>query len=350
VARLLLQDALNNLAPETLPAGSQSTQIAWINAVLARFFGAMKAAGTTVRWKATSAGASFNIQFDANGQAYITLPRNMLSLLASAYGTTNNGQPPSYNVRFSTMQINGPWHEFGNGGYGVGDQVWGRGMLDAGDNWTTFTDITAPSYLQIVTSQAEASGAKMIFRGQDQNGNEIYTGTGSATIQGVSLDISTGLTTQTTQQFGASPTLVQKPVTYGPVTLNAVNVATGAVTLLAIYDPGDTSPGFRRYKLGGQTITPGNPIPYTTLHSMVKRRFVAAVSLSDELIPGSMVALEAGLNGRRWDLQGKDKIADGYWEEAFSVLNSELNEFQGAAVPRIIFQKGSNLAGGAVTW
>lgn len=346
MAKLLLGDALNQIDPAALPAGTQQTQIAWINAVCSHFYLTGKWAGTTVRWKGTSnVGVSFSIYYDANQQAFITLPRGILSLLSSAYGVTSPGLPPSANVRFSTMQINGPWHEFGNGGWGVGDQVWGRGMQDAGDGWTTFRDLTEPSYLRVVTSEAEAGGATMLFRGLDQNSNEIYSGTGTNTIQGVNLDISTGLVTQTTQIFGASPTLVKKPVTYAPVNLYSVGVASGTVILIAVYDPGDTSPGFRRYKLGGMTSTQNQPIPFTTLHAMVKRRFVPAVSLSDELIPGNIPAIEQGLMGRRYDLQSDTKTADEYWGEAIALLNAELGEFNGAAVPRVIYQLGSNLAG-----
>lgn len=346
--KLLLGDALNQLDPAALPADNsagKTTQIAWINQVIAHFYLTGKWAGTTVRWKGTSAGVSFAIYYDANQQAFITLPRGLLSLLASAYGATSPGLAPSANVRFSNMQINGPWHEFANGGWGVGDQTWGRGMQDAGDGWTTFRDLTEPSYLRVVTSEAEASGTTMLFRGLDQNSNEIYTGSGTNTIQGVNLDISTGLVTQTTQIFSASPTLVRKPITYAPVNLYSVGVASGTVTLIATYDPGDTSPGFRRYKLGGMISTQNQPIPFTTLHAMVKRRPLLLVSLADEVIPGNIPAIELGLMGRRYDLQSDTKTADEYWGEAIALLNAELGEFNGAAVPRVIFQRGSNLAG-----
>lgn len=348
--RLLLADALATLPPDCLPNGAQSVQIAAINSVLNRFFSTAKFAKTTTRWKASTTGSSFAIQYDQNFQAFITLPRNVLALLASAYGITNNSQPPNYNVRFSTMPINGAWHEFGNGGYGVGDQVWGRGMQDAGDDWTTFADLTEPSYLRVVTEQAETNPTNILFRGLDQNGQQIYTGTGTNTINGVTLNIGTALQTQTTQQFSAAPTLVQKPVTFGPVSLYSVGVASGTVTLIAIYDPGDTSPGFRRYKLGGPLASAGRPLPYTTLHAMVKRRFVPAVSLADELIPGSLTALEQGLIALRCDRERDFKTGEEFWADAFSILNAELNEFNGAAVPTLIFRKGTNLAGNAAIW
>jgi len=349
MAKLLLGDALSSLAPETLPAGSQTLQISWINAVCSEFFVEGKPKDTTFRWKGTTAGVSFAIYYDENFQAYVTLPRNVLSLLASAYGASTPGQPPSYNVRFSNMQINGPWHEFANGGYGVGDQVWGRGMLDAGDGWTTFQEFpnAEPSYLRVVRATTETSPCNVLFRGTDQNDNEIYSGSGPSTIQGVMLDVSAASTTQTTQVFGRAPSLVQKPVTNGPLNLYSVGVNSGTVTLIAIYDPGDKSPGFRRYKLGGLNIGPNQPVPFTTLHAMVKRRFVPAVSLSDEIIPGNLTAIELGLQGRRYDLQGDRKNAMSYWGDALSLLNSEVSEFRGAAVPRIMFQRGSNLAGNA---
>lgn len=311
------------------------------------FFVEGKPKDTTFRWKGTTAGVSFAIYYDENFQPYVTLPRNVLSLLASAYGASTPGQPPAYNVRFSNMPIQGPWHEFANGGYGVGEQVWGRGMLDWGDGWTTFQEFpnAEASYLQVVRETTETGPCNVLFRGVDQNFNEIYSGTGASTIQGVTLDVSTAVTTQTTQIFGRAPSLVQKPVTNGPLSLYSVGATTGTTTLIAIYDPGDKSPGFRRYKLGGVNIGPNQPIPYTTLHAMVKRRFVPAISTSDEVIPGNLIAIELGLQGRRYDLQGDHKTAMAYWENAIGLLNAEVNEFRGAAVPRIMFQRGSNLAG-----
>lgn len=346
--KLLLQDALSNLPPECLPAGTQALQISWINTVLSRFFGEAKFANTTTRWKASTAGASFSIQYDANWQGFITLPRGMLALLASAYGNTTDA--PNYNTRFSNMPINGPWHEFGNGSYGVGDQVYGNGIQDAGDGWTTFANLTEASYLRVVTAQAETNPTNILFRGLDQNGAQIYSGTGVNTINGVQLNIGASLTIQTTQQFSEAPTLVQKPVTFSPVSLYSVGVASGIVTLIAIYDPGDTSPGFRRYKLGGPLASPDRPLPFTTLHAMVKRRFVRAVSLADELIPGSLPAIEQGLYALRSDRERDPKAASQDWAAAFSILNSELSEFNGSATPRLIFERGSNLAGNAQIW
>lgn len=343
--KLLLGDALNQIDPAVLPAGSQATQIAWLNQVLAHFFLTGKWAGTTVRWKGQNTGASFAIYYDQNNQAIVTLPRGMLALLAAAYGQTV--APPSHQLRFSNSMIRGGWFEFTNGAnYGVGDQSWGNGLQDIGDGWTTFQDVTEPSYLRVVTSEAEAGGATVLFRGTDANGNVIYSGSGAGTINGVTLDISTGLTTQTTQVFGAAPTLIQKPVTYGPIQLFSVGVASGKVTQIGSYDPGETSPGYRRYKLGGAFINQGQTvIPYTTLHAMVKRRNVPMVSLADEVIPGNIPAIELGLQGRRYDLQSDTKTADEYWGEAIALLNAELSEYNGAAVPRLNFQKGTNLAG-----
>jgi hypothetical protein len=341
VAKLLLSDALATIAPECLPADT-TKQTTWLNNVCNHFFHIGKFSGTTMRWKGVNTGANFQIFYDITGTAYFTLPRNVLSVLAAGYGMTTPGQAPSYNVRFSNAQINGPWHEFGGGGWGVGDQAVGRGIFDAGDGWTTFKDFPDASTIRIVTEAAEFAGSIMLFRGLDQNGNEIFTGAGSNTFQGVNLDISAGLTTNTTQVFGVAPTLVKKPVTYGPVSLYAVSVATGVATLCAIYDPGDTSPGFRRYRLGGPTNN--GPLPYTTAICQVKRRFVPAVVGADELIPNNIPALELGLQGRRYDLQSDEKTATAFWKDAFEILNAELNEAQGGAVPQIVWQKGWSLA------
>jgi len=344
MAKLLLGDCLSQMDPNFLPAGGQSIQISWLNAVCAQFFIVGKWRGTTQKWRGQNTGASIAIFYNEDNQAYVTLPRTMAALLGAGYGQTT--VPPNHQFRFSNSEIRGGWYEFANGGYGVGDQAWGQGVQDAGDGWTTFRDLTEPSYLRVVTSEPEAAGTKMLFRGVDANGNVIYSGSGASTINGVTLDISTGITTQTTQVFGESPTLIQKDITYAPVSLFSVGVVSGVVTQIANYAPGEVSPGYRRYKLGGAFINQGQTvIPYTTLHAMVKRQNVTLVSLADEVIPGNVPAIELGFQGRRYDTQSDIKTADEFWDRSVMLLNAELSEYNGAAVPRLNFQKGTNLAG-----
>lgn len=344
--KLLLGDLLTKLDPAVLPAYGP-LQIPWINRTLEVFFAEGKWARTTTKWKGLSTGVSFQINFDCNEQPYFTLPRGLLSLVAGAYGQQRNQTLGDYKVRFSASPINGFWHQFGNGMGGVGDESAGRGIQDLGDGFTCFQDILEPSYLRVITETAETNSTNVLFRGIDQNGNEIFSGSGSATTIGTTLNVGASTTTQTTQIFGAAPHIVQKPVTFGPLNLYAVSVATGVATLISIFAPSDTSPGFRRYALGGLFNRGGDPtqFPYTTVHAIAKRRFVESVVNSDEVIPGMVSAIESGLQGRRYDLQGDTKAADGYWEEAIHRLNSELSEYNGAAVPKIIFERGTNLAG-----
>lgn len=158
---------------------------------------------------------------------------------------------------------------------------------------------------------------------------------GTDPIEGVELDISTNLTTTTTQQFsGPRPTMIVKPITRGPIDLYAVDVSTGDETLIGTYDPGETVPNYRRYRLGA--VSAGATL--TTIHCMTKRRFVEAVADSDELIPGSLRALELGLIARRFDLTHDVKEATEYWRRAFALLNSQLAEEQGNAQTRVQIQ------------
>lgn len=345
--KLLLGDLLTKLDPAVLPANS-GQQIPWINRVLEVFFAEGKWARTTTRWKGLSTGVSFKINQDCNGRPFFTLPRGLLSLVAGAYGQQRNQPRGDYRVQFSTAPINGLWHQFGNGNAGVGDEAYGRGIQDLGDGFTTFQDIFEPSYLRVITETTEANTTNVLFRGVDGNGNEIFSGSGSGTTIGVTLNVGASTTTQTTEIFGAAPNIVQKPVTFGPLNLYAVSVATGVATLISIFAPSDTSPGFRRYALGGLGRYEGTlaNCPYTTVHAIAKRRFVEVVAMSDEVIPGMVSAIESGLQGRRYDLQNDEKTADGFWEIAIQRLNSELSEYNGAAVPKIIWERGSNLAAG----
>lgn len=326
--KLLLSDAIDRIAPECLPASS-ADQVSWINAVCAQFLSTGKWEGTTLQWRGSATAVRFAVYEDAYGGLQFTLPRNLLCLLASAHGDDSGGTDES-RVRFGSRPIRGMWHEFGNGGYGVGDTVESSGAHDAGDGFAVFRDFAEDSYLRVKTDVAEATGATVRFRGLDEDGEEIYSGSGASTYQGIDLDISTALTTTTAQVFSAPPTLVVKPVTRAQIRLYSVSVADGTETLIGVYDPGETAPSYRRYRISGNATV-------TTVHAIAKRRHVDAVADQDEVVPGNVQAIEYGLMGRRYDLANDPKTAAEYWSRAFGLLNASLGEAQGSTTPNVQF-------------
>lgn len=333
MSKLCLADALLSLAPETLPADT-AYQVPWINAVLETFHSSGKWKDTVLRWKGLTTSAAFVIYQDANDNYCITLPRHIQSILAGATGYGTEDPPCASNT-----PVRGPWWAFNSAGPGAGDRVGTTGLTDAGDGWTTFRDFTVDSYLRIKTEVVEATGSTLLFRGLDEDGLEIYTGAGAASYQGVNLDISTALTTTTTQQFSAAPTLIRKPVTRGPIRLYSVAVSDATETFIGEYAAGEKNPGYRRYQVAG--CEDGT---MTTVHAMVKRRHTPVVADADEIIPSNLSALELGLQGRRYDLNNDTKTALDFWTRAFSLLNSELGEYRGGAAMRMQMERGSGLA------
>lgn len=329
--KLLLSDALANLAPEVLPA-DVNYQIPWINAVCARAFSVGKWVGTEIRWRGSDTLVNFAVFNDPWGGRFFTLPRNIACILGGSHGDPGN----SLQARFLPDRIRGTWFEFQTGGWGVGDAMAGTGLQDAGDGFTCFRDITEASYLRVKTEVAEAANTKVRFRGIDQNSEVIYTGTGAARYEGVDLDISTGLTTTTTQQFSAIPTTIKKPSTYGVIRLYAVSVATATETLIGIYDPGDKAPSFRRYRISGTQ-------EHSVVQAMCKRRHVPALVDADEVIPSNIGFIELGLQGRRYDLANDPATAAKYWMDGFALLNAELAEDSGGATPIVQFEVGRQI-------
>lgn len=326
--RLLLADALSCLPPEVL-APTEARQIADLNAVCERLILGGKWDGTILRWRGSDVDTSFAVQTDANDQPYITLPRQLANVSATAYGTGST----ALGFCTSNHPVRNQWFDFSANGFPAGDRITSSALHDAGGGYTVFRDFVGPAYLRVVTESVEEVGASMLFRGLDENSHPIYTGTGADTYEGVELDISTALTTTTTQKFIAPPTLIRKPVTRGPVRLYAVDVTTAVATLIGMYDPGEKSPSFRRYRLGTcATIT--------TFHALSKRRHVPALADADEIIPGLLPALESGLMARRFQLANEMATAVQYWTDAFGLLNAELGDVQGSAFPRIQFQPG----------
>lgn len=324
MSRLLLREALEQIAPQALPA-AENQQVNSINRVVETFFSVGKWEGTTLRWNGTTATASFAIFQDANRNWVITLPRHVQTILMGATGV---GEGPC----MSNVPVRGPWWAFNAGGPPAGDRIRTGGLIDAGDGYTTFRDFTDVSYLRVKTDGAEADPTEILFRGLDENGKEIYTGSGNNTYQGVKLDIGDATTTTTTQKFSAAPTIIQKPTTRRPIQLFAVKVSDSTETLIGEYAAGETNPSYRRYMVAGCSTD------FRSVQAFVKRRFVPAEVDADEIIPGNVSAIELGLQGRRYDLENDPAAALTYWNRAFSLLNASLGEYRGGVSPRIQFE------------
>lgn len=148
---------------------------------------------------------------------------------------------------------------YDEGGYGLldGDSgMCGTLLLDRGvacchANVTSATTV-APKKIQAVASDTSDNGKKITLRYVKADGNRQYTSIGGVVQEGEELTLSTaGVLTSATVKTGGLYHVV-KGVTNHPVRLYSYNTVTATQwRLMALYEPSETLPIYRRMLLPG---------------------------------------------------------------------------------------------------
>lgn len=205
---------------------------------------------------------TFVVQPDENGEGFITVPRRWLSIRGVVSGER---------IGFPLRVRNG-WYEYSPGGIGMrcGSDAM-RGVIPLQGRFTTFTKWNIPLYLRFKFEQDEEAGT-IIVRGR-LVGQNIWNTSGGASTEGELVTFgdsgspSTDVTT--TNVFDEPPYQIIKPVTKGRVSMYTVD-ADDTETLVAVYDPSERSPRWRRYKvpiLPTMTSSTLVPIPIGGLYT-----------------------------------------------------------------------------------
>lgn len=196
-------------------------------------------------FKGTKVPAQFAVYRDERGNRFVTLPRELESILAGAYqAPTPDTQGPNWYWCGQPIPIRNSWYQYSASGPGnyVGSD-WQRGIIPMEGRFTTFCEWSTPMRLRIKLEQTEVAG-NILIRGE-LDGEKIYTQDGSNWIEGVSVNF-TNATVTTTELFDRSPYEVVKTVTKGRVRLYMVD-NDDVETLVAFYDPSETNPSYIRY-------------------------------------------------------------------------------------------------------
>lgn len=307
MSRLTLSAALAQLGSATVngyavfpPNASTAQKTALINEVQERFI-------NMPSWKGIDGTASF---IPYNNQ--VTLPRELMTIKRAGYA----GNEGAFKV-----PIRNQWYQFHLNGPGIWNPNNPRiafvGFEDMGDGFVTFRQSAAPFMLRIVTDVAETGD--ITFYGFDKNGVPVYTGT----AQGVDLTLTLSGGT-TTQVFGAGGLgRVVKPVTNGRVSLYSVDEDTGDQALIAIYEPGETVPSYRRYQVTGVVDET------RTFKALCKRAYVEAIQPNDLLVPDFLGAYKLGLMALSCESKQDIQQSEYFWGKAVAGLNAQLEEDQG---------------------
>jgi hypothetical protein len=133
--------------------------------------------------------------------------------------------------------------------FGYGSNLIDRGVA------CCFQDILGQGQIKVYCDVAETAGAQILLQGYDNNGNWIRTlGNGGVWVDGEYVTL-TNSTPQTTVNTFSVLTGVQKPVTNGNVRLYQITSATTQMAL-AVYDPDETLPTYRRSSVPGLSQVP----------------------------------------------------------------------------------------------
>jgi hypothetical protein len=277
---------------------------------------------------------------DVNLQGQVTLPRYYQTMLAIAR------LPPAQSQCFGMpLRTRGLWYEFYSGGGGVSNNqtiAWSRGSVPINATFTTFADWTTPQYLRLKFETTEAVGL-MIFRGT-LNGQRIYCVINGVWAEGCPLGYSGSTTVTTTQLFDAPPYAVIKPTTIGRVSLYTVDPTSGAEVLVAIYDPTETIPAWKRYKVPVcSKWTSSSPGLYL---AVVKNAYYALSSPNDPVFPSNIGALRWGLQALTEE-DNQDERATSSWNKAVKILADEVEDDTGYGSEGVL-QRTDDFAIGAM--
>lgn len=269
------------------------------------------------KWKGMTFGVTFDV---ANG--YFTLPRDAEALLGIHFNR-------------NVIGIQSPFYEYLLGGPGkLPDIEEGPVMnstIDLGENFVTMIDIATAGTIRFKTTHADDAGSEVVIYGNN-DGEAVYV---DGTL-GETLTLAAPAGSVTSTATFAQLTSVLKPLTKGNLEIYVVNGVTE--TLLATYQPGETSPQYRRYRLKTDSET-------ATVTGLCKLKYFPLVAETEPLIPANIGALKMALLALTYEDANDPTAADGYWSRCYALLNQQLKENRGAAryVPNLRMFAGGTL-------
>jgi hypothetical protein len=230
------------------------------------------------------------------------------------------------------VMIQNQWYEFSMSGPGLVEREPGNTVCDnnsniqardMGEGFCTFADICEPSYIKVQCDLSETGN--ILLQGLDENGYPIYTGTPE--ILGVNLALTSG--TQTTQQFTSLQAVI-KPITNGRIKLYSVSVATSEQKLIAVYNPSETVPNYRRYRLTGIFDNPQRPT-HCHFKTLCKLCYQPLLNDNDIVIPSNSNAMENVIIALNFRRNSDLKRSEEYFLKGIEILNKDLQEQQGSS-------------------
>ncbi len=262
---------------------------------------------------------TFRVQPDENGLGHITLSRNYVSILGSYIQsqTDSSGIVSCWGLPLS---VQSPWYDFVPGSWGIAYGPWPPGIVPINGFFTTFASWTDAVRIRFKFATSAEVGDKIIVRGV-LNGEPVYSTDSQCNwIEGIEVPY-TGVTVTTTLTIDREPYAILKPKTNGRVSMYTVD-SDNVETLVAIYDPGETFPQWRRYRVLTCPRNSDNSIT-TTFTCVCKRAFVLITGPNDVVYPSNFGAISWGLKAMLKEDSDDGTRAAEYWQNAKDLLANE---------------------------
>lgn len=324
--RLILSDACN-LLNEYVEYGMCATDprvVKGINLAIERLLPALNPEKTISRY-----------QFDVNA-CQITMPREVKTVLAASTEyqacTGGNCGPGCRQI----IKVKSRWYDMLPGGPVGFVSCSPNILMDLGTGFSTFADPspTTPYFLRVYADIPQLVSEGMIFvKGCDINDNDLVSMVNNQYVHALGIAIPALGT-----PYVDSPMMVQqiyscsKPVTAGPIRLYGVD-ADGNQTPLAVWQPDETAPDYRRYMLSWV----GENMP-AILTVLAKRQFVWTTTPGDDLLITNLGALQNALMAIKYEKAGSFQQAMACWKTAFDALEKETRDYDGDYQPTVQFQ------------
>jgi hypothetical protein len=259
---------------------------------------------------------ALTIYTDVDSHAVVTLPRQFNTILAG-----NIVRPGTALCNLAPLRIQNPWYASLPGGPGIESNLCIDSFVPIDDRVTTFRDWTTAMYLRFKFEQTEEAG-KIIVRGM-LAGQQIYSTDSGNWIEGIAVSFTGSSTVTTTQQFDRPPYFVNKPESKGRISMYTWDGTTE--TLVATYDPMETLPAWRRYRVPSCTNSSDNP----TYIAVVKKEWLPILDDNQPLPISNLGALRFGFEALQSEDAKDMPRAKGLWNEGRMLLSDESFDDEG---------------------
>lgn len=294
-------------------------------------------AGGETGWYGTWGKVAFNVTRSA---PYLTTPRSVARIINAA-------------ICRDPVRIQNGFYELLE--YGVGIQpgscicqlpeIYDRG------NFPTLVDLDNtgnPKVLRFYITDARDVDKRILVQAVDSNGATLRSLDNGFDVEGVYIRFESPFV-DTEFQLGANPLSrivgFQKDTLVGDLRVYAVDTETGEQTALAVFEPSETKPCYRRYYIGGlpSNCCAGQDTIQVT--AVCKFAFVPVSVDQDWLLVGNIPALKRACESIRYgeiDNPQAQAMSKMKWKEAISLLGGELDHHLGKQRPAINFSPFGN--------